>query len=126
MMGCTSIRRSCSAPPTMRRPRRVPVRRYRAEPENARQAQTDDRDRRSRDIQQLHVRPYRAEPLLAVRGDVIVLCHGGPISMPEDAAYVLSRTKTCHGFYGASSMERLPTERAIAEQVGSFVNLNVA
>ena len=63
---------------------------------------------------------------LAVRGDAIVLCHGGPISMPEDAAYVLSRTKTCHGFYGASSMERLPTERAIAEQVGSFVNLNVA
>jgi len=63
---------------------------------------------------------------LAVRGDVIVLCHGGPISMPEDAAYVLSSTKTCHGFYGASSMERLPTERAIAEQVGSFVNLNVA
>lgn len=57
---------------------------------------------------------------LAVRSDVIVLCHGGPISMPEDAAYVLSRTKTCHGFYGASSMERLPTERAIADQVKAF------
>ncbi len=57
---------------------------------------------------------------LAERGDVIVLCHGGPISMPEDAAYVLSRTRTCHGFYGASSMERLPTERAIADQVMAF------
>jgi predicted TIM-barrel enzyme len=60
---------------------------------------------------------------LAVRDDVIVLCHGGPISMPEDAAYVLSRTRTCHGFYGASSMERLPTEVAIAEQIRSFTGL---
>ena len=60
---------------------------------------------------------------LAIRSDVIVLCHGGPISMPEDAAYVLSRTKTCHGFYGASSMERLPTERAIAAQVSSFLQV---
>jgi predicted TIM-barrel enzyme len=58
-----------------------------------------------------------------VRDDVILLCHGGPISMPDDAAYVLARTKTCHGFYGASSMERLPTERAIADQVESFVRL---
>jgi predicted TIM-barrel enzyme len=57
---------------------------------------------------------------LAVREDVIVLCHGGPISMPADAAYVLERTRNCHGFYGASSMERLPTERAIAEQVSAF------
>ena len=56
----------------------------------------------------------------AVREDVIVLCHGGPISMPRDAAYVLARTERCHGFYGASSMERLPTEAAIAAQVGSF------
>lgn len=60
---------------------------------------------------------------LAVRSDIIILCHGGPISMPADAAYVLARTKTCHGFYGASSMERLPTEVAIAEQVRSFVTL---
>jgi len=57
---------------------------------------------------------------LAIRGDIIVLCHGGPIAMPEDARYVLARTKTCHGFYGASSMERLPTELAIAQQVRSF------
>jgi predicted TIM-barrel enzyme len=56
----------------------------------------------------------------AIRDDVIVLCHGGPIAMPDDAAYVLKRTKICHGFYGASSMERLPTETAIADQIRSF------
>ena len=56
----------------------------------------------------------------AVRDDVIVLCHGGPIAMPEDAAYVLRRARTCHGFYGASSMERLPTEIAIREQIERF------
>jgi len=56
----------------------------------------------------------------AVREDVIVLCHGGPIAMPEDAAHVLARTEHCHGFYGASSMERLPTEVAIARQVSAF------
>lgn len=56
----------------------------------------------------------------AVRDDVIILCHGGPIAMPEDAAYVLARTEACHGFYGASSMERLPTETAVAAQVAAF------
>jgi predicted TIM-barrel enzyme len=61
----------------------------------------------------------------AVRDDVIVLCHGGPISMPGDARYVLERTEQCHGFYGASSMERLPTEAAIAGQVSSFTALGV-
>jgi len=55
-----------------------------------------------------------------VRKDVIVLCHGGPIAMPDDAAYVLSRTKSCQGFYGASSMERLPTEVAIRDQIRAF------
>ncbi|MQA84868.1 MAG: phosphoenolpyruvate hydrolase family protein [Streptosporangiales bacterium] len=55
-----------------------------------------------------------------VREDVIVLCHGGPIAMPDDASYVLSRTESCHGFYGASSMERLPTERALTEQTRAF------
>ncbi|CAL8971796.1 hypothetical protein RHODGE_RHODGE_03075 [Rhodoplanes serenus] len=55
-----------------------------------------------------------------VRDDVIVLCHGGPISSPEDASYVLGKTKHCHGFYGASSMERLPTERALVEQTRTF------
>ncbi|MBX2838242.1 MAG: phosphoenolpyruvate hydrolase family protein, partial [Gammaproteobacteria bacterium] len=50
---------------------------------------------------------------LSVNPDAIVLCHGGPIAMPEDAEYILKRTKNCHGFYGASSMERLPTEVAL-------------
>lgn len=56
----------------------------------------------------------------AVREDIIVLCHGGPIAMPEDARYVLSRSPHCHGFYGASSMERLPVEVAIKRQVEDF------
>ena len=59
----------------------------------------------------------------AVRKDVIVLCHGGPIAMPEDAKYVLDRVKGCHGFYGASSMERLPVEVAIKAQVEGFKGL---
>ncbi len=61
-----------------------------------------------------------ADAALAENPDVLVLCHGGPISEPEDAAYVLQRTKGVHGFYGASSMERLPVETAIAEQVRRF------
>lgn len=61
-----------------------------------------------------------------VRQDVIVLCHGGPIAMPEDAAYVLKNCKAIHGFYGASSMERLPTERAIKEQVERFTQITMA
>lgn len=55
-----------------------------------------------------------------VRDDVIVLCHGGPISSPQDAAYVLQRTGRCHGFYGASSMERLPAEQALTAQTRAF------
>jgi predicted TIM-barrel enzyme len=57
------------------------------------------------------------------RSDVLVLCHGGPIASPDDAQYVLSRCKNVDGFYGASSMERLPTEIAITEQVRSFTRL---
>jgi len=56
----------------------------------------------------------------AVNPDVIVLCHGGPISMPPDAEFVLQNTHDVHGFYGASSMERLPTEVAIREQMEKF------
>jgi predicted TIM-barrel enzyme len=56
----------------------------------------------------------------AVRKDVIVLCHGGPISMPEEATYILKHCPDCHGFYGASSMERLPTETALTEQTRKF------
>ncbi len=55
-----------------------------------------------------------------VREDVIILCHGGPIAMPDDAEYVLSRTQNVHGFYGASSMERLPVETALTEQTRRF------
>jgi predicted TIM-barrel enzyme len=56
----------------------------------------------------------------AVNPDIIVLCHGGPIAEPEDAAYVLANTTGVVGFYGASSMERLPTERALVETVRQF------
>jgi len=61
-----------------------------------------------------------AEAAMKVRRDVIVLCHGGPIALPEDANYILKHAKTCHGFYGASSMERLPTEVALTEQTRKF------
>ena len=61
-----------------------------------------------------------AKAARSVRKDVIVLCHGGPISMPQDARYMLERVEGLNGFYGASSMERLPAERAIAEQTRSF------
>ena len=57
---------------------------------------------------------------LAVNPDAIVLVHGGPVAMPEDAEYVLKNTTNCHGFYGASSMERLPTEVALTEQTRKF------
>ncbi|SDS14358.1 phosphoenolpyruvate hydrolase family protein [Microlunatus soli] len=60
----------------------------------------------------------------SVRDDVLVLCHGGPIATPSDASYVLARTET-DGFYGASSMERLPTETAITSTVQEFTGLRV-
>ena len=63
-----------------------------------------------------------AAAALEIRDDVLVLCHGGPIAMPDDAAYVLRTARVCHGFYGASSMERLPTERALTEQTRAFKN----
>lgn len=61
-----------------------------------------------------------ADAARKVRKDVMVICHGGPISMPNDARYVIERCDRLHGFYGASSMERLPAEAAIAEQTRSF------
>ncbi|KAH9874046.1 hypothetical protein IAQ61_004674 [Plenodomus lingam] len=61
---------------------------------------------------------------IAIKEDIIVLCHGGPIARPEDAEYVISRTKGVHGFYGASSMERLPVEDAITNITKTFKNLN--
>jgi predicted TIM-barrel enzyme len=61
-----------------------------------------------------------AESARKVRKDVILLCHGGPISSPQDAAYILKQVSGIHGFYGASSMERLPVETALTEQTRAF------
>lgn len=60
----------------------------------------------------------------SVNPDILVICHGGPISESEDVEYVLSKTKGVVGFFGASSIERLPTEKAITEQVRSFKGVN--
>ncbi|MBL4918087.1 phosphoenolpyruvate hydrolase family protein [Szabonella alba] len=62
----------------------------------------------------------QAEAALRVNRDAIILVHGGPVAMPEDAEFILKNTTTCHGFYGASSMERLPTELALTEQTRAF------
>jgi predicted TIM-barrel enzyme len=59
----------------------------------------------------------------AVNPDVLVLCHGGPIAEPPDAQWILERCPDCHGFYGASSMERLPTEVALTSNVRRFVEI---
>ncbi|RIK85803.1 MAG: hypothetical protein DCC69_09550 [Hyphomicrobiales bacterium] len=64
-----------------------------------------------------------SEAARRVRKDIIVLCHGGPIATPQDAAYVLAQAKLCDGFYGASSMERLPTELALIEQTRTFKSI---
>jgi len=72
-----------------------------------------------RDVQQI------ADAARSVRPNVILLCHGGPIAMPEDAEYVLTRTTNVHGFYGASSMERLPVETAMTEQVKQFRKIRI-
>ncbi len=61
-----------------------------------------------------------AAAAMRVDPEIIVLVHGGPVSMPEDARYILNETGNCHGFYGASSMERLPTETALTEQTKAF------
>ncbi len=65
-----------------------------------------------------------AKAARSVRQDIILLCHGGPIAMPEDADFILKHCKGIHGFYGASSMERLPTEVAIQSQVQAFKNIS--
>jgi predicted TIM-barrel enzyme len=59
----------------------------------------------------------------SVNPDVIVLCHGGPIATPEDAQYILGHCPGCHGFYGASSMERLPTETALTETARRYTQI---
>ncbi len=65
------------------------------------------------------------EAARSVRPDIICLCHGGPIANPEDAAYILQHCKGIQGFYGASSMERLPTEIAIRDQVRKFTEIQL-
>ena len=64
-----------------------------------------------------------ADAAKSVRSNVIVLCHGGPIAMPEDASSILNRLPEIDGFYGASSMERLPTEIALKAQVEAFTSI---
>jgi predicted TIM-barrel enzyme len=61
-----------------------------------------------------------AEAALAVKQDLLILVHGGPLAEPAEAQYVMARARHCHGFYGASSMERLPVERALTAQVAKF------
>lgn len=61
-----------------------------------------------------------------INPEVIVLCHGGPIAEPKDAEYVLGKTKGVHGFYGASSMERLPVEVAIKQNAAAFKTLKIS
>lgn len=71
-------------------------------------------------IQEIH------DAARTVRDDVLVICHGGPISEPDDARFVLERTRGIVGFYGASSMERLPTEEAITARVAQFQSLRLS
>ncbi len=76
-----------------------------------------DLDEGARLLQEMH------DAAVAVDDEVIVLCHGGPLAEPDDVAYVLERTDGIRGFFGASSMERLPTETAITAQVRRFKGL---
>jgi predicted TIM-barrel enzyme len=66
-----------------------------------------------------------AKAARAVNPDVLVLCHGGPIATPDDAAYILQECRSCHGFYGASSLERLPTETALTETTRTFKRIGI-
>lgn len=61
--------------------------------------------------------------LLNIRDNIIILCHGGPIATPKDVSFILKSCENCHGFFGASSMERLPTEQAILDQTKAFKDL---
>jgi predicted TIM-barrel enzyme len=76
-------------------------------------------DQCAAEIQTIH------DAATAVRNDVLVICHGGPISEPADAQYILDNTRGVVGFFGASSLERLPTERAIMRQAEEFKAMNV-
>ncbi len=59
----------------------------------------------------------------SVNPEIMVLCHGGPIATPDDASFILDRCHSCHGFYGASSLERLPVETALIERTRAFKNI---
>ncbi|MFF7440296.1 phosphoenolpyruvate hydrolase family protein [Streptomyces sp. NPDC008122] len=76
-------------------------------------------DRAAEAVQAMHDAARRVNP------DILVLCHGGPIAEPEDARYVLEHTTGVVGFFGASSIERLPTERAVTEQTRAFKALTI-
>lgn len=76
-------------------------------------------DQSVREIQAIH------DAARQVDGEILVICHGGPLSEPDDVRYVLERTSGMAGFFGASSMERLPAERAITAQVNSFKSLRL-
>lgn len=76
-------------------------------------------DECAREIQKIH------DAAKEVREEILVICHGGPISEPEDAQYILDKTQGVAGFFGASSVERLPTERAITEQVRRFREMTI-
>lgn len=71
-------------------------------------------------VQKLH------DAAKSVNPDILVICHGGPIAEPEDATYILEHTEGVVGFYGASSMERLPTERAITGQIQDFKKITLS
>jgi predicted TIM-barrel enzyme len=66
-----------------------------------------------------------ADAARSIREDVLVICHGGPIAEPDDAAYIIANCKAVNGFYGASSVERLPAERAIADQIRRFKSIKL-
>ena len=65
-----------------------------------------------------------AEAALAVKPEAIILVHGGPVAEPADADFIMKNTRHCHGFYGASSMERLPVEAAIRDQTRAFKTIS--
>jgi predicted TIM-barrel enzyme len=71
-------------------------------------------------VQEMHDAAVKVNP------NILVLCHGGPIAEPSDAQYILDHTEGIVGFYGASSMERLPVEPAIANRVREFTQLKFA
>lgn len=73
-----------------------------------------------RDVQDI------VDTVVSIKKETIILCHGGPIAAPDDAKFILSKVKGLHGFYGASSMERLPVEEAITRVTKQFKDISIA